>query len=608
MEINYRKNNNKQLFENFNNSELLDIENSQNYFPLYNNFFNLNSSNYNAINLNNKYKLEQILEKINYNKFLATITDVCNNKFNKEVFIKYSPLIDPVKYMIGKYENNYNILELPKFIDEANSDYSATYKKILDPNNSAYIDGFFSYLSSCLLNKYNFYNGLDYYGAFLGVKNKFKYNVTEDLEYLNESDYFHKHKNILFIFDNNEKIFNLFNNTKKYKKPLVLNKEGDDLSISELNISELAISDLTTPSAKSNVSKTMEETNLENELNIEIEVEELHVSSDNLELTYENLDILANKKVVTTTTNTATNTNTNTGINTTNSSDTCSSRSSNTNLTNSTNSGSDGEDDESSEESFDDEEIFCSIDKIPVKMIILECCENTLDDYIVNNKIKDNEWESIVLQILFTLITYQKVFEFTHNDLHTNNIVYISTPKHYLYYKYNNCHYKVPTFGKICKIIDFGRAIYKFKNNFICSDSYSESGDATSQYNCEPYLNKAKPIIGPNYSFDLCRLGCSLFDYFIDDLDDIRKLKSPIKKIMIEWVFDDNNKNILYKNNGCERYPDFKLYKMIARSVHKHTPQNVLLKPVFDNYKIAKKKINNVQEIFNIDELPIMVA
>jgi hypothetical protein len=91
-------------------------------------------------------------------------------------------------------------------------------------------------------------------------------------------------------------------------------------------------------------------------------------------------------------------------------------------------------------------------------------------------------------------------------------------------------------------------------------------------------------------------------------LDDIKKLKSPIKKIMIEWVFDDNNKNILYKNNGSERYPDFKLYKMIARSVHKHTPQNVLLKPTFDAYKIAKKNINNVQEIFNIDQLPIMVS
>lgn len=574
MELNYRKNNNKQLFENFNNSEFLDIENSQNYFPLYNTFFSLNSSNYNAINLNNKYKLELILEKINYNKFLATLTDICNNKFNKEVFIKYSPLVDPIKYMIGKYENNYNILELPKFIDDATPEYSATYKKILDPNNSAYIDGFFSFLSSCLLNNYNFYNGLDYYGAFLGVKNKFKYNVTEDLEYLDESDYFHKHKNSLFIFEDNEKIANLFNNTKKNKQPLVLDTTECD--------EDLIINDLS-----------------------ELIVEETHNTNLELTLTYENLDILENNKVL----NTNSNTNTNTGINTTNSSDTCSSRSSNTDLTNSENSCSDdiNEDDESSEASFNSEEIFCSIDKIPVEMIILECCENTLDDYIVNNKIKDNEWESIIMQILFTLITYQKVFEFTHNDLHTNNIVYVSTPKKYLYYKYNNAHYKVPTFGKIYKIIDFGRAIYKFKNKFICSDSYSESGDATSQYNCEPYLNKAKPIIGPNSSFDLCRLGCSLFDYFIDDLDDIKKLKSPIKKIMIEWVFDDNNKNILYKNNGSERYPDFKLYKMIARSVHRHTPQNVLLKPTFEAYKIAKKNINNVQEIFNIDNLPSMV-
>ena len=599
MELNYRKNNNKQLFENFNNSDFLDIENSQNYFPLYNTFFNLNSSNYNAINLNNKYKLELILEKINYNKFLATITDICDNKYNKEVFIKYSPLVDPVKYMIGKYENNYNILELPKFIDhenlEANSEYSAIYKKILDPNNSAYIDGFFSFLSSCLLNNYNFYNGLDYYGAFLGVKNKFKYNVTEDLEYLNESDYFHKHKNSLFIFEDNEKIANLFNNTKKNKKPLVLDKSDDDLTISDLDISDLNINDLTITSKCS----TKEENILANELIIE----ETHNTNLELTLTYENLDILENNKVV----NSNSNTNTNTGINDTNTSDTCSSRSSNTDLTNSENSCSGDDDDESSETSFNSEEIFCSIDKIPVEMIILECCENTLDDYIVNNKIKDNEWESIIMQILFTLITYQKVFEFTHNDLHTNNIVYVSTPKKYLYYKYNNSHYKVPTFGKIYKIIDFGRAIYKFKNNFICSDSYSESGDATSQYNCEPYLNKVKPIIGPNYSFDLCRLGCSLFDYFIDDLDDIKKLKSPIKKIMIEWVFDDNNKNILYKNNGSERYPDFKLYKMIARTVHKHTPQNVLLKPTFDVYKIAKKNINNVQEIFNIDNLPIMV-
>lgn len=75
---------------------------------------------------------------------------------------------------------------------------------------------------------------------------------------------------------------------------------------------------------------------------------------------------------------------------------------------------------------------------------------------------------------------------------------------------------------------------------------------------------------------------------------------------MIEWVFDDSNKNILYKNDGSERYPDFKLYKMIARTVHNHKPQNVINKSLFDKYTLPKKKINNQSAIFNIDNLPNM--
>ena len=249
---------------------------------------------------------------------------------------------------------------------------------------------------------------------------------------------------------------------------------------------------------------------------------------------------------------------------------------------------------------------FISINKFPVNIIALECCKSTLDEYISNNQISNNEWESIVLQILLTLIVYQKVFDLTHNDLHTNNIVYIETEKKYLYYKYNNKHYKIPTFGKIYKVIDFGRSIYKFKNRQLCSDSFYEDGDAFTQYNFGPFYNNSKKIVKPNPSFDLCRLGCSIFDYFIDDINDIIKIKSPIKKIIISWIFDDNNKNILYKNNGDDRYPDFKLYKMIARTVTKHIPSNVIKNELFNKYIVSKKNINKSGIILNIDELPIL--
>ena len=589
MELNYKKNNNTQLFETISNNNFLDISNVQNYFPLYNNYFDLNSNNYNSINLNNNYKLETIVEKFNYNKFTGEICDMCNNKCTKNIFIKFSPLIDPVKYMLGKYDNSYNILELPKLYNNdhinSNSEYYTKYKKILDPNNSAYIDGFFSFLSSCLYNNYSFFNGLNYYGAFLGIKNNFKVNISEDLEFLNESDHFHKYRNNLFKIEASEKMKNIFGKTNKYKKSLLIN----DTNACDLNIEDLNLN--------------IENLNIKDLNSVELSLsssENKSLIQEELELTYENLDILDKSSTKSSNYNTSKNETTN--------SESCSSRSSNTesldsNKTESTESSSE----ESCDDDTSDEEIFCSIDKFPVEIIVLECCEDTLDSYISSKKIKDDEWESIVLQILFTLITYQKVFHFTHNDLHTNNIVYVVTEKKYLYYKFNNTHYKVPTFGKIYKIIDFGRAIYRFKNKFLCSDSYSQDGDAATQYNCEPYLNENKPRLDPNYSFDLCRLGCSLFDYFIDDLEDIKKLKSPIKKLMIEWVFDDKNKNILYKNDGSERYPDFKLYKMIARSVHKHTPQNVLKKPLFESYQIAKKKINNPEAIFNIDDLPLMV-
>ena len=62
------------------------------------------------------------------------------------------------------------------------------------------------------------------------------------------------------------------------------------------------------------------------------------------------------------------------------------------------------------------------------------------------------EWCSAFMQIIMMLITYQKCFKFTHNDLHTNNIMYKKTDKQFLYYRYNNSYYKVPTFNRFSKL------------------------------------------------------------------------------------------------------------------------------------------------------------
>ncbi len=204
-----------------------------------------------------------------------------------------------------------------------------------------------------------------------------------------------------------------------------------------------------------------------------------------------------------------------------------------------------------------------------------------------------------------TLIAYQRAFSFTHNDLHTNNIMYVSTDAEFLYYRYNKKTYQVPTYGRIFKIIDFGRSIYRFCGKTFCSDSFAPGGDAATQYNCEPYMNEDKPRLEPNPSFDLCRLGCSIYDFLIED--ETEKEMDAFQKTIYRWCCDDNRKNILYKRDGEDRYPNFKLYKMIARNVHQHYPQAQLDYPFFGQFALSPKdikKVGKLSDIVDIDGIP----
>jgi hypothetical protein len=225
---------------------------------------------------------------------------------------------------------------------------------------------------------------------------------------------------------------------------------------------------------------------------------------------------------------------------------------------------SESESDSESIEYEEDDTMFSYLYDFPVQLIFQERCAGTLDQLVMTRKLKGQQLIDAFAQIALILATYQRIFEFTHNDLHTNNIMWVPTDKEFLFYKLYNNIYKVPTHGRIFKLIDFGRAIYKYNGKLFCSDSFSSCGDAATQYNCEPYFNAAKPRIDPNPSFDLCRLGCSLLDF----------VKEPeVEAIVADWCNDDAGKSVLYKSNGQERYPDFKLYKMIARTVHHLVPE-----------------------------------
>tara|TARA_Y100000992_G_scaffold292649_1_gene250384 strand:+ start:1458 stop:3194 length:1737 start_codon:yes stop_codon:yes gene_type:complete len=564
------------LFSQLEELAWTNVKQPQNYNPIYDTLFDLTPSTANAIQLNQKFMLQKLLAKENDSIYNAVVYNNRNNETKEvPVFFKYSPLLDPVKFMMGKYEDS--DITIPTFGIVKDT-------KIYHTNNSAYVDGFFNFLTSQLLQQYHFIHGIEFYGSFIGLKHGFKVNIEEELSMIYQSDYYQLHKDTkIKLLGNIDDYLYQETDSRNYKHKLSIQsnsslKSNLSIEIMDEELNELFLPNTTTDSV---TIEPLTEHNLSAHNNENVELGNASNSSATI------------------------------------SSSDCSSRSSITHDENSesdsrSHSGSDSGSDTGSHSSSSvstistSEALHAEIDVFPVNMIAIEKCDMTFDKYIVKEDVSNAELCAALMQIIMTLITYQKCFKLTHNDLHTNNVMISPTEKEHIVYQYDNKYYKVPTFGKVYKIIDFGRAIYTYKDRTYYSDSFSKEGDATTQYNCEPYYNDTKPMVEPNYSFDLCRLACSLFDLIIDEDKDLKELQDPLCKVIADWCTDDKGRNVLYKSDGEERYPGFKLYKMIARTVHNHVPHKQLERDIFSGYRIAKSKVNKKTRIVNIDAMIVM--
>jgi len=517
-----------------NNYNPFAVSEIQSFSPLYSDFFQLNESNYNRIGLNHRHYLEG-----------STIKSADLSFSDIKYHVKCSPLLDPIHYLVGKYHNSKNIKTLPTLTNQ-----SECFAKLANKHNASYVDGFFSYLGSQLKHKHNMLNAVDYYGSYLAVQKVFKATVTDDLDYLHQSSYFMDHigKGVTICCANSGVTFDDFTGigSRANKKRLVLE---DELDIADLEMNIIEPDENASPLYPP----------LEN--NVQCEYEKESTGNDS----------------------------------------SSSSSSSSESEEEESGKGEDTEDEEddssyssSKDESSESEsEAYAYIENFPANLIFLEKCDGTLDSLFMNQEIDEDTGASCLMQVIMSLIALQKAFQFTHNDLHTNNIMYVNTDVEFLYYKYDNRFYRVPTHGKIFKIIDFGRSIYRFKNQIYCSDSFAPKGDAHSQYNTEPYFNDKKPRVEANPSFDLCRLGTSIYDFIIQDEDEPR---DDFQETIYRWCQDDNGKNIMYRRDGEERYPGFKLYKVIARNVHAHTPQNQLEFPLFSQFAVGPEDAATIDE------------
>ena len=276
------------------------------------------------------------------------------------------------------------------------------------------------------------------------------------------------------------------------------------------------------------------------------------------------------------------------------------------------------ETDDSNDENESDHtfKIYAEMKNFPVMLMALQNNNGTMDSLLDDTEEVgatpgtpewELRWSAWLFQVVAALSVAQAVIGFTHNDLHTNNIVWTSTTEEFMYYTVRSgATFKLPTFGKLFRIIDFGRAIFTINGTQFISDDFRPGNDAEGQYSFKPLLPRPVEHIPPNPSFDLSRLAVSLFNAIFPEAPEdkeggevisseegleLNESVSPLFNCLWTWMMDENGCNVLVEPSGEERFPEFDLYRHIAKHVHNAVPSQQFKQPVFDQFQVNPSEI-----------------
>ena len=193
-----------------------------------------------------------------------------------------------------------------------------------------------------------------------------------------------------------------------------------------------------------------------------------------------------------------------------------------------------------------------------------------------------DKWLSCIFQIIFSIGMLQHLFKLCHNDLHTSNIMFKPTKLEYLYYQIQNKYFALPTFGKIIKIIDWGRCTYDFNGFTTNNNIFFTDGNAFGHY-IYPRINQSgKPSQNAyNDSGDLVIFGMSIFNE--PNFAKIGVLYDFVKS----WFIDKSGKFRMMDSSSFEFYQSLYLFDNA-------NPFKQIQHEIWDRYEIPKSKIDEL--------------
>jgi len=492
------------------------------------------------------------------NSFIGAI--VLKDGSKREVFIKRIHLLDPLNMMEGHY-----ILPEDGALAAPSELWRNTLMKINNPLNEAYVDALFALYASKLAESGLSPHWCQCYGTFSGRVEKYLYNISEEYDSLRRKPWWKINQRLgLFKYAETEERVE-----SKRAIESLFTQQGESLALDDfVSIEGMDGIIVEGMDGVDEAKVSEEEPVVSNDLPVKLENPRLRLKR----------------------------------------------------LSGSEDSHSDMEMGSDESDYSDEAEEFVEFSNFPVQVSLLERAQGTMDELLDDEdeedtkmlETKDARWAAWLFQVIAGLCAAQHYFGFVHNDLHTNNVMWSGTDNTDIYYRVvkgkESWYMKVPTYGRLMKIIDFGRASFTVPGvGFFISDAFFPGNDAASQYNCEPFYDSAEgKRVEPNTSFDLCRLAVSLLESLFPDRPaavaptrimsregnkHYTETVSPVYNLLWDWLTDDSGKNVLRTPNGEERYPDFDLYRALAAEVHNAVPKVQVEKPIFAQFRCAAKDI-----------------
>ena len=515
----------------------------------------------------------------------ATIENMVTKEISSTpVWIRKIHLIDPVGVMSGEY-----IVPKDGGLPAFREAWQITLRKINDPYNEAYTAAVASCMTSRLVERGLSPHFCRFYGTCNGRAASYRFNITEDLVDIEHEAWFHEGIKsgafqIMAVDPDNENVEEPLESWEPIDRPRIV-ADGDEFDIHDDGDEEEDGSDNGSDNDSDNESMASA-----NEDAIPMDGEVI--------LSRPRPSIRLQRS----------------------------------------SSQTDGSDSNDSDMSMLD--YIAILKDFPVQLTFLERCDGTMDRLMVDETsddatpdmrdTKEERWTAWVFQVIAALTVSQQAYDLIHNDLHTNNIVWTGTAETHLYYHVHGAaggdrYYRVPTYGRIFKIIDFGRATFRVpqegKNGPVwLPDVYAPGADADGQYNFGHYFDQARQKISPNKSFDLCRLAIAMLETLWPTQPAVKEPARALTKeagrtqnetvsalwnLMWMWLTDKDGKNFLRTPSGRERYPQFDLYCAIAAGSENAVPAQQLTMPLFDEaFRVRQKDIPTDVTIWKLQAHP----